>query len=107
MPKRLWRLGWVALAVESGALVWLGGESGRRRRRLFNDTYVDDHVISEILIACDECVAPLILETDAFRDRRARVQAVEILHGGDNRVCRIMRENLNTQRQACTRSIRK
>jgi len=41
-----------------------------------------------------------ILEADPLGDRRARVQAVEILHSGDNRVRGIMWEDLDSQRQS-------
>lgn len=56
-------------------------ESGRIERArgwgvLLNDPDVDDHIVTEVFVPRDECVVPIILETDACD---AMVQSIEVL----------------------------
>jgi hypothetical protein len=67
---------------------------------LLKDTYVDDHVVCEVLIACDKSVAVCVFKADAFGDSWARVESIEVLHGCHDRVCCVVREDLNAQWQA-------
>ena len=57
----------VGLCGTNGGLVeCLLAKVSRGSGRLLNYSNVDDHVISEVLVSSNECVAMLILKADAF-----------------------------------------
>lgn len=64
--------------------------------RLRNSSYVYDHVMLEIVVRCDDANAFFVLEADAVL-----VQAVKVLHGCDDRVCRIVRRDHHSHGQTC------
>lgn len=74
----------------------------RKGRHLLNYTDRYDHVIAEVLVASDKCVALLVLEAHALGDGWARVQPIEILDCCDNGIRCIMLIYGDTQGQART-----
>lgn len=62
------------------------------------DADVDSHAVLEVLVACDECACFLVLEAEAI----AIVQPEEVLDGGDDGVCRIMRVYVDSNGESGT-----
>lgn len=77
--------------------VAVGGNGG-----FFNDTNVDDHVVAEVFVACDECGALVILEADALGASPTGVEAIKVLDSGDDGVSCVMGVDLHSHREART-----
>jgi hypothetical protein len=71
-------------------------------RALLKDSDVDDHVVAEVLVPCDEGISILILKTNPLRSGRTGVEPIKVLDSGHNGVGSIMRVNLHTHGQART-----
>jgi hypothetical protein len=54
---------------------------------------VDDHVVLEVLVACNQGVAGLVLKTHAV----AIVQAKEVFDGSDDGIGAVVREDVDSQ----------
>jgi hypothetical protein len=83
-----------------GRWINTGDKRGSRLWRALNDPYIDNHIVAEVLISCDEGVASIILETDAFAAGGAGVETVKVLHRGDDRLGAIVWKDLNPQGEA-------
>ena len=66
--------------------------SVRAERWLIRDPDIDSHAVLEVLIPRDEGVALFVLKADAI----AVIQAIEVLDCSNDRVCRIMRVDVDS-----------
>jgi hypothetical protein len=92
----------VRMASIGGGLIGAWAVCRRIGRALLKDSDVDDHVVAEILVPCDEGVSILILKTNPLRSGRTRVKPIKVLYSGHNGVGSVMRINLHTHGQART-----
>lgn len=47
-------------------MVVAGGKGARRHGRLFDNTDIDDHLVAEVLVAGNHCVAGFVFKADAL-----------------------------------------
>lgn len=75
---------------------------GARSGRTVANTNIDDRVVAEILISANNGIALLILEAHARAACGSRVEAVEVLDGGDDGLGGVMRVDLDPHGYART-----
>lgn len=75
---------------------------GPRSGRTIADTNIDDRVVTEVLVTADDSITLLILKTHARAACGSRIEAIEVLDGGDDRLRGVMRVYLNPHRYART-----
>lgn len=73
-------------------IVWL--------RMIDDNSYVDRHVVSEVLISRNENVAVFVLEAKSTGS--TLIETVEIFHCRDDRISGIVGEYLYFERKSCT-----
>lgn len=92
--------------VPVGSVVGLFAGAIRRRnmrsrgRRTVPNANVNDRVVAEVLISADDGVALLILKAHPGAACGSRVEAVEVLDGGNNGLGGVMRVDLDPHRYA-------
>ena len=65
-------------------------------RVVWDHSYINHHVVSEVLVSRNEGIALLVFEAHTLSS--PFVEAVEVLDGGDDRVGGVMGEDLNSHR---------
>lgn len=63
---------------------------------MLSDTYVDVHLIMEVLVPRDEGVSTIILEADTIG---TTIETIEVLDSTNDRLCGIVWEDLNSHWQ--------
>lgn len=95
---------WLLLrALDGEAILGIEGLGARLARlssvwtrsgRAIADSHVHNRVVPEVLIPSDDGVPMLVLEADAGAACGARVQAIEVLDGGDDGLSGVVRVDL-------------
>ena len=65
-----------------------------------NYSNVDDHIILEVLVSCNERIPTVVLEADTVCG--TFVEAVEVLNSSHNRIGGIVRKDLHPHWQSCS-----